>query len=225
MSVPNQKRIRIGERVQRNRDNLYAMMNLDALKEAMQILKGSSLKMWLYFNKNQDKYEFELSRVDCQEWGIKKDSYYSAIVDLIDRGYLVQMREGSNIYTFCEKANSEKTNDCVSENKIQDWENQIDESEKETMESENLERNNTDNTKIVQENTFDLDYEILMYKVLDKLCARIRFEDDDGEKIGDLLKNDYYWDDPKTRIEQMNLDERQELETYFRKYSNYMYFL
>lgn len=226
MSVPNQKRIRIGERVKRNKDHLYAMMNLDALKEAMRILKGSSLKLWLYFNKNQDKYEFELSRVDCQEWGIKKDSYYSAIKDLIDKGYLVQMRDGSNIYVFCETANSINKNDCVSENKIQDWENQKDGSEIKIQKSENQERNNKNNTEIIQENTLnDLDYEIFMYSVLDKLCARINFKDDDGEKIGDLLQNDYYWDDPKTRIEQMNSDERRELETYFRKYSDYMYFL
>ena len=49
----------------------------------MNCLKGSGLKMWLYLNKNQDNYRFALSRVDCAEWGIRKDSYYDGIKDLI----------------------------------------------------------------------------------------------------------------------------------------------
>ena len=90
MSVPNQKIVEIGTRTARNGNNLYATMNLDALQQAMKTLKGSSLKMWLYFNKNQEHYAFELSRADCLEWGIKKDSYYDGIEELIEKGYLVQ---------------------------------------------------------------------------------------------------------------------------------------
>jgi hypothetical protein len=50
-------------------------MNLEALQMAMKTLKGSSLKMWLYLNKNKERFTFELSRAACLEWGIKKDSY------------------------------------------------------------------------------------------------------------------------------------------------------
>ena len=50
-------------------------MNLIALQQAMKDLKGSSFKLWTYFNKNQDNYRFELSQKACAEWGIKKDSY------------------------------------------------------------------------------------------------------------------------------------------------------
>lgn len=102
MSVPNQKIVEIGTRTIRNGNNLYATMNLDALQQAMKTLKGSSLKMWLYFNKNQEHYAFELSRADCLEWGIKKDSYYDGVRELVEKGYLVQAREGSNYYTFYE---------------------------------------------------------------------------------------------------------------------------
>ena len=71
--------------------------------------------MWLYLNKNQERYTFELSRAACLEWGIKKDSYYDGIKELIDKGYLVQARDGSNYYTFFESPpaanpNSEETN-------------------------------------------------------------------------------------------------------------------
>ena len=39
------------------------MNNLDALQMAMKTLNGSGLKLWLYLNKNQDGYRFELSRL------------------------------------------------------------------------------------------------------------------------------------------------------------------
>jgi len=59
MSVANQKIVQIAPRTKRDADNLFAMMNIDALQAAVQDLKGSALKMWLYFNKNQDSYKFE----------------------------------------------------------------------------------------------------------------------------------------------------------------------
>lgn len=158
MSVPNQKIVEIGTRTARNGNNLYATMNLDALQQAMKTLKGSSLKMWLYFNKNQEHYAFELSRADCLEWGIKKDSYYDGIEELIEKGYLVQSREGSNLYTFYElphtgKPNSDKQNDFFTEetkgmSEYQKWQYQ-----KQKKESENPYRNNINNTGILQDNT------------------------------------------------------------------------
>ena len=83
MSVQNQKIVQIARRTKRDKDNLYAMTNLEALQQAMSTLKGSGLKMWLYLNKNQDNYRLELSRVACEEWGIKKDSYYDGIRNFI----------------------------------------------------------------------------------------------------------------------------------------------
>ena len=158
MSVPNQKVVQIGKRTARNGNNLYATMNLDALQQAMKTLKGSSLKMWLYFNKNQEHYAFELSRADCLEWGIKKDSYYDGIEELIEKAYLVQSREGSNLYTFFElphtgKPNSDKQNDFFTEetkgmSEYQKWQYQ-----KQKKKSENPYRNNTNNTGILQDKT------------------------------------------------------------------------
>jgi hypothetical protein len=95
----------------------------------MQVLNGSGLKLWLYLNKNQDNYRTELSRVDCAKWGIKKDSYYSAVDELIKKGFLVQDHYGSNVFWFHEKAVSVKPNSFS--------ENQIGESGKPKMVSEN----------------------------------------------------------------------------------------
>lgn len=145
MSVANQKIIKLAERTKRDAEHLYSMNNLDALQAAMQVLNGSGLKLWLYLNKNQDGYRFELSRVDCAKWGIKKDSYYSAVDELINKGFLVQDHYGSNMYWFHEKAVSDKPKSFS--------EIQIEASENQKEESENPERNNTNNTEIIKNTT------------------------------------------------------------------------
>ena len=152
MSVPNQKIVQLARRTARDKNHLYAPMNIDALQAAMQVLNGSGLKLWLYLNKNQDNYRTELSRVDCAKWGIKKDSYYSAVDELIKKGFLVQDHYGSNVFWFHEKAVSVKPNHFS--------ENQTEESEKPKKVSENTERNITDitdNTEIIQNTTLDND--------------------------------------------------------------------
>ena len=108
MSVSNQKIVQIAPRVARDSNHIFAMMNIDALSSAARNLNGSGLKMWLYFNKNQDGYTFELSQKACQSWGIMKDSYYNGIRELQSKGYLFPTYEGSNIYRFYETPPSEK---------------------------------------------------------------------------------------------------------------------
>ena len=142
MSVPNQKTVQLAKRTRRDAEHLYSMNNLDALQAAMQTLNGSGLKLWLYMNKNQDNYRFELSRVDCAKWGIKKDSYYSAVQELIDKGFLVQDHLGSSLFWFHETAVSDKPTFFS--------ESPTEATEKTNTESQNAERNNTDNTEIVQ---------------------------------------------------------------------------
>jgi hypothetical protein len=55
----------------------------------MCLIKGESLKLWLYLNKNQDGYTFDLSQKALEAWGLKKDSYYTAKDKLIELGYLI----------------------------------------------------------------------------------------------------------------------------------------
>ena len=110
MSVANQKIVRIGKRVARDPTHLYAKINIDAMQYAYATLNRSGLGLWLYFNKNQDDYQFELSQKACAEWGIKKDSYYNGVNELIRFGFLVPISEGSNIYTFYETPLSEIAN-------------------------------------------------------------------------------------------------------------------
>lgn len=114
--------------------------------------------MWLYLNKNQDNYRFELSRKACEEWGIKKDSYYDGIRNLIDHGYLRQMCAGSNIYVFFENHLAENPNSVEldfyhsgNSKSATDFPKTGYGIPKEA--AENSKRNNTYNTRILQNNT------------------------------------------------------------------------
>lgn len=106
MSVPNQRIIKLGKREPRDGSHLYATYNLEALQTAMVELGGcgSALKLWLYINKNQDKFfnHFELSRAACEEWGIKKDSYYKGFEELVKHRYLMREDAFTNTYQFFE---------------------------------------------------------------------------------------------------------------------------
>ena len=150
MSFPNQKIVQIAPRIKRDAKNLFAMMNIEALQAAIRDLKGSALKMWLYFNKNQDNYHFELSQKACSEWGIKRDSYYAGIDELEEKGYLLPIYEGSNIYNFYETPPSEKLKSekprvfSETENQLTDFQNSP---------SVFPQRNNTNITEIKQNRT------------------------------------------------------------------------
>ena len=121
------------------------MQNLIALQQAMKDLRGSSFKLWTYFNKNQDNYRFDLSQRACAEWGIKKDSYYKAVKDLIEKRYLVPLSQESNIFCFYELP--------LSENQQNFSPKQNTASEIQFVISETARRNNTDNTLIKQNKT------------------------------------------------------------------------
>ena len=74
-------------------------MNLASAQRAVNDLKDSGFKLWFYLAKNQDNYEFALSQKACAEWGIKKDSYYRAVSELKDKGYLIA-GEGEGTWQF-----------------------------------------------------------------------------------------------------------------------------
>ena len=113
--------------------------------------------MWLYLNKNQDNYRFGLSRTDCEGWGIRKDSYYDGIKDLIANGYLRQSQPGSNLYFFYENALTENPTSGYSEfyftenttpaTEIQNGRYGIPKGT-----AANPERNNINNTRIIKDN-------------------------------------------------------------------------
>ena len=117
MSVPNQKIISEFIYEPCDRDNHYLMMNIDALYAAMASLdKVYSIKLWLYLSKNIRGYKnFELSQTDCANWGIPRSSYYKAVDDLIEKGYLVAVNDSGKLFTFYQTPVS--TGDCQNSGK------------------------------------------------------------------------------------------------------------
>lgn len=73
----------------------------------MKDLKGECFKLWAYFSKNQNNFQFDLSYKELEQWGIAKSTYYDNIKILIKKGYLQQKDEHSNIFYFTETAFSE----------------------------------------------------------------------------------------------------------------------
>lgn len=85
-----------------NKDKVYYKASVEATKEAMRVLTKPGFYLYMYFLQNQDKYNFILRRTNAlQETTLSKTSYYAAIADLIEYGYLAETEDG---YTFYELA-------------------------------------------------------------------------------------------------------------------------
>ena len=106
-TVPNQKVIKIQkEKIDKDKGN-FAMIDSDALQNAMIDLDGNTFKLWMYFSKNRDGHTFALSKVDAIKWGIgSKSSYDRAVRKLIEEGYLI--KTSSNHYDFYEVPQKEE---------------------------------------------------------------------------------------------------------------------
>lgn len=97
----NQKQIYIIP-VEHNKDSPYAKIGINNIREAMKNLKPTSFKLWIYFAKNQSNYRMFLSCVDaCNFCNFSKNTFHSAVKDLIDAGYLKRTNE--NYFTFSEE--------------------------------------------------------------------------------------------------------------------------
>lgn len=107
-TVPNQKVITTKGALH-NKDNVYAMLNIEALNLAMSILSPNTFKLWCYMAKNQNNYTFALSSKDvCQICNMSTSTYKKGINELIDNGYLVNTC--GNSYDFYEMLPDEVLN-------------------------------------------------------------------------------------------------------------------
>lgn len=138
--VPNQKAITI-KKEKTDKDNIYTMININAMETAALDLSAGAFKLWIYFAKNQNNYNFGLSSKAIEnEFGVKIKQYNNAIKELQEKGYLVK-EKGYN-YNFYEKAVKPKSNNEV-----------MPKSNNELLPKDT--RNNTNNTiNITQQNKF-----------------------------------------------------------------------
>lgn len=103
MPVPNQDTIIMRNSKQPyDKEHTFSRIHNDALYQAMTNLKGENLKLWLYLIRYKNDYRLELSRADCEKWGLKKTAYYTAKEKLIELHYLVPKEKGSSVYYFYE---------------------------------------------------------------------------------------------------------------------------
>ena len=110
MAYANQKVIKINKRPL---VKPFYYTKMENLQQAMQVInKVSTLKMFLYLSKNEDKIDWELSSKDFMNWtGLSKNMSDSAIDELIELGYIIQPKEGVKRYSFfdnIEDAKAEK---------------------------------------------------------------------------------------------------------------------
>lgn len=102
MAVPNQKIITVNKEPT-DRKHKYMCVNIEAMQMAMNDLTPAQLKVWVYFAKNQNEYEFELSSVAvCAFCNISDKTYREAIKTLVAKRYLIKRENNKKVYDFYE---------------------------------------------------------------------------------------------------------------------------
>lgn len=165
MSVPNQKKIII-QNAPCDRNNLYCMINIEALQQAMSELSGAGLALWLYLSKNQNGYSLDLSPADAAKWGIKRSSFYRAEDELTRLGYIKYLK--GNVFIFCNKPNPKmeliESQNETQKNQVPKWDSNLmgspkmrhTKSQNETWQSQNetqLSQNEYRNITYITDNT------------------------------------------------------------------------
>ena len=97
---PNQKIVTINKQPC-DKNNKYALININALEKAACTLDAGAFKLWVYLSKNQNNYCFGLSNKALAEtFGMKIKQYNNAVSTLIKNNYLVETSKQE--YTFFE---------------------------------------------------------------------------------------------------------------------------
>lgn len=102
-TVPNQRVVTV-KKEQANKQNLYTINNLMALNYAAGMLESKGgFKLYIYFAKNQNNYNFALSSSDFCAWsGLSQTAYTTAFKELQDKGFLVEDRYKKGKFVFYE---------------------------------------------------------------------------------------------------------------------------
>lgn len=99
MKYPNQYSIVFAPSPKTDANNPYNKINSDVLQEVCcDLSKVGAIKLWLYLVAHSSMKELALSQKACEEWGLKKDSYYSGKDELVNKGYLTEI--GPSRYEF-----------------------------------------------------------------------------------------------------------------------------
>lgn len=105
-TAPNQRRIIICKKEQdkigkKNKTTIKTSIYVDTLDEAMRTLSNSAFMLWIYLAKNNDGYDFYLSRTcACRDCNFSPSTYRRAVKTLEDKGYLKPTGKNQTEYIF-----------------------------------------------------------------------------------------------------------------------------
>ena len=103
---PNQRKV-IVHREKCERD--FLQIKKENWFAANKDLEPYGLQVYLYLAGNRDGFILELSQEAAErEAGIKKTSFHKYVNLMINKGYLVQRGDGSNLYDFYERPQEQK---------------------------------------------------------------------------------------------------------------------
>ena len=98
----NQKLIVTNKDMNLPKDNIFTSIPVKGVEQAINHLSSSALRVYLYIAKNQNHYQFGLSKADfcniCRTYS--KSTYYTGVNELIEEGYLVKYPKRKNLYVF-----------------------------------------------------------------------------------------------------------------------------
>ena len=84
-----------------DKSNPYYIVNKDSNRQAMKELSRSGFYLYTYFVQNEDGFVGVLRRTHVMRiTGLSKSSFYNAMAELIEHGYLIDTGDG---YEFYEK--------------------------------------------------------------------------------------------------------------------------
>ena len=110
-TVPHQKVIHINRQ---KCDKNFLQISKEHWYAANKDLEPYGLQLYLYIAGNRDGFDLALSQEAAeQEAGIKKTSYHKYVKVMIEKGYLIQRKDGSNIYDFYEVPKREEDKGAV----------------------------------------------------------------------------------------------------------------
>lgn len=104
ITVANQKVAHIHRDMPDKKEGNFLQIKKENLYAAYQDLNAHGLAVYLYLAGNKDGFDLAISPAAIhQGFGMPESTARDKIKLLIEKGYLVQKKEGSNIYDFYER--------------------------------------------------------------------------------------------------------------------------